>query len=56
MVILKLHRLEETEVRLRKEIYQRQTAGEDTLELNQKLLELQRFEKVVKDRKFIAAV
>lgn len=56
MVILKLHRIEETEERLRKEIYQRQTAGEDTLELNQKLLELQRFEKVVKDRKFIASV
>ncbi len=56
MVILKLCRVEEEQEKVRGEIFQRQSAGQDTLELNQKLLELQKYERTVKERKFIVSV
>ena len=56
MVLLKLHRLREREESLRQEIYRMESSGEDTHELNRQLMELKRFEKAVKERKFIDAV
>ena len=56
MVLLKLHRLREKEESLRQEIYRMESSGEDTHELNRQLMELKRFEKAVKERKFIDAV
>jgi len=56
MVLLKLHRLRERETALRQEMYQAESEGTDTHELNRKLVELKQFEKAVKERKFIDAV
>lgn len=56
MVLLKLHRLRERERTLRQEIFQTESEGGDTHELNRQLVELKRFEKAVKERKFIDAV
>jgi DNA primase len=56
MVILKLHRLREKEEALRQEIFRRESEGADTHELNRQLVDLKRFEKAVKERKFIDAV
>lgn len=56
MVLLKLHRLREKEDALRQEIFRRESEGADTHELNRQLVDLKRFEKAVKERKFIDAV
>ena len=56
MVLLKLYRLREREKVLRQDIYQAESEGRDTHELNRQLVELKRFEKAVKERKFIDAV
>lgn len=56
MVLLKLHRLREREKELRQVIFQTESEGGDTHELNRQLVELKRFEKAVKERKFIDAV
>ena len=56
MVLLKLHRLRERETTLRQQMYQAESEGKDTHELNRKLVELKQFEKAVKERKFIDAV
>ncbi len=56
MVLLKLHRLREQETHLRQAIFQAESGGEETRELNRQLVELKRFEKAVKERKFIDAV
>ena len=53
MVLLKLSRLREKEERLRKEIFKAENEGIDTHELNRQLVELKRFERDVKERKFI---
>ncbi|MDA0684497.1 MAG: DNA primase [Bacteroidetes bacterium] len=55
MVLLKLHRVQEREDVLRAEIYRLESAGENTRELNQQLVDLKRFEKAVRERKFIAS-
>ena len=56
MVLLKLHRLREREKALRQEIFRTESERGDTHELNRQLVELKRFEKAVKERKFIDAV
>jgi len=56
MVILKLRRLEEAQAKVRTEIFQKESAGEDTLELNLQMVDLQKYEKAVKERKFIVPV
>jgi len=56
MVLLKLHRLRERETRLRQDIFQAESEGGDTHELNRQLVELKRYEQDVKERKFLDSV